>query len=417
MRAWVLGVAAVLLWPGLASAELSWVHGFLQGESAYRLIQPDQCPQTQRSACQDEFVRGGERFQLELTPRGDWWNFMGKAEVIHDAISGSVDVDLREGYLDVRFPALDLRLGRQIITWGIGDLIFITDVFPKDRVAFISGLPIEYMKKGSDAVNATAHWAGSSLQFVFIPHFEADTVPEAGGRLSFNDPMAAIEARRTDEPSPAIENTEAALRIFGNVLGWDLSLSAYRGFFHTPAAEVEPGPQLRFFYPRLSVYGASAQGAALGGVLSLEAGYYDSRQDQSGLNPAIENSSIRLLTGYQREIIPDLTLSGQYYVQVMDDHAEFLRTLGPGMPRRPLARHVLTLRLTQLLLHQTLKLSLFVLGSPNEGDFYVNPEVKYDVTDAVWVALGINLFGGPLATEFGQFEGNSNLYLMARYAF
>ncbi len=417
MRGWVLGVAAVLVWPGVTGAESAWIHGFLQGESAYRLIQPEQCTQTQRSACQEEFVRGGERFQLELAPRGDWWGFLGKAELIHDAISGNAEIDLREGYLDIRFPALDLRLGRQIITWGVGDLIFITDVFPKNRVALISGLPLEYLKKGSDAVNATAHWAGSSFQFVLIPRFETDTAPEAGGRLSFNDPRAAIEARLTDEPSPAIENVEAGLRIFGNVRGWDLSLSAYRGFFHTPASEVESGPQLRFFFPPLNVYGASTQGAALGGVLSLEAGYYDSRQDRSGRNPAVENSSIRLLTGYQREVIPDLTLSGQYYVQVMEDHAEFLRTQGPGMPGRPLARHVLTLRLTQLLLHQTLKLGLFVLGSPNEGDFYVNPEVKYNVTDAVWGALGINLFGGPPATEFGQFEGNSNLYLVARYAF
>ncbi len=64
-----------------------------------------------------------------------------------------------------------------------------------------------------------------------------------------------------------------------------------------------------------------------------------------------------------------------------------------------------------------MKLGLFVLGSPNEGDFYVNPEVEYNVTDALWVALGVNLFGGPRATEFGQFKGNSNLYLVARYAF
>ena len=32
-------------------------------------------------------------------------------------------------------------------------------------------------------------------------------------------------------------------------------------------------------------------------------------------------------------------------------------------------------------------------------------------------ALGVNLFGGRRATEFGQFEGNSNLYLVVRYAF
>lgn len=311
----------------------------------------------------------------------------------------------------------DLRVGRQIITWGVGDLIFITDVFPKDRVALITGLPLEYVKKGSDAVNATAHWAGAALQLVLIPRFEADTVPEAGGRLSFNDPRAAIEARRTDEPSQAIDNVEAGLRIFGNVGGSDLSLSAYRGFFHTPAAEVEPGPRLRLFFPPLDVYGLTVQGAALGGVVSLEAAYYDSRHDRSGRNPVVENSSFRTLVGYQREVVPDLTVSGQYHVQVMEDHDEFLRARRPGMPRRPLARHVLTVRLTQLLLHQALKLGLYVQGSPNEGDFYVNPEVKYNVTDALSGALGVNLFGGPRRTEFGQFEENSNLYLVMRYAF
>ena len=47
----------------------------------------------------------------------------------------------------------------------------------------------------------------------------------------------------------------------------------------------------------------------------------------------------------------------------------------------------------------------------------MNPEVKYNVTDAVSGALGANLFGGPRATEFGQFDGNSNLDLVVRYAF
>ena len=417
MRALALGVATLLLWGGAAGAEPTWIHGFLQGEAAYRLIRPEQCPETQRRACRDDFVRGGGRFQLELAPQGERWGFRGKTEVIYDAISGNVEPNLREGYLDVRFPALDLRVGRQILTWGLGDLIFITDVFPKDRIALITGLPIEYVKKGSDAVSATAHWAGAALQLVLIPHFEADTVPEAGGRLSFNDPRAAIEARRTDEPSPAAENVEAGLRIYGNVGGWDLSLSAYRGFFHTPAVEVEPGPRLRLFFPPLDVYGATVQGAAWGGVLSLEGAYYDSRDDRSGRNPIVENSSFRSLVGYQRDVVPDLTVSGQYHVQVMADHDEFLRTRRPGMPRRPLARHVLTVRLTQLLLHQTLKLGVYVQGSPNEGDFYVNPEVKYNVTDALSGALGVNLFSGPRPTEFGQFEGNSNLYLVVRYAF
>lgn len=393
------------------------VHGFLQAASAYRMIRPDSCPRTQRLACEEDFVLGEGRARLELSPRGERWAFLARAELITDAVGGRVDAELREGYLDLKFPALDLRMGRQVVTWGVGDLIFINDVFPKDWVAFISGLPLEYLKKGSDAVNATGHWGGTSLQLVLIPRFEADTLPEAGGPLSFHDPMAAIEHRRTDEPSPALHRIEGGLRLFRNIGGWDASLYAYRGFFHSPAAELEPGPRLRFFFPSLDVYGTSAQGAILGGVLSFEAGYYDSRSDRSGRKAAVENSSGRLLVGYQRELVPDLTASGQYYVQVMQDHEAYMRARGPGMAKRAEARHVLTLRLTQLLLHQTLRLGVFTLASPNEGDWYAGPEARYQITDALSATLGVNAFGGPRRTEYGQFEGDSNLYAVVRYAF
>jgi len=401
-----------------AAAQPAWIHGFVQGEAAYRLFQPEQCPSTQRRACREDFVRGGGRVRLELSPQGDWWSFVAKTEVIYDAIDGDLDADLREAYVDARFPALDLRVGRQIITWGVGDLIFITDVFPKDRVALITGLPIEYVKKGSDAVNASAHWAGAALQLVLIPNFEPGTIPTAGGRLTFFDPRAAIEDRRTDEPPASLENIETGLRLSGNAGGWDLALSAYHGFFHMPAAEVESrGRRLRFFFPRLNVYGGSAQGAALGGVVSAEAAYYDSLQDHAGRNPAIENSSVRTLVAYQRELVPDLLVSGQYHAQIMQERDAYLRTRRPGTAFRPAVRHVVAARATQLFLHQTLRLGLYVQASPNEGDYYVNPEAKYNVTDALSVAVGANFFGGPPRTEFGQFEENSNVYAVVRYAF
>jgi hypothetical protein len=413
----VLVLASSIIDPGELFADELPVHGFLQAASAYRLIQPDSCPRTQRLACAEDFVLGEGRARLEFSPRGDRWSLVTKGELIWDAVAGHVDGELREGYVDFKFPVLDLRVGRQVVTWGVGDLIFINDVFPKDWVAFISGLPLEYLKKGSDAVSATGHWGGTSLQIVLTPRFEGDTLPEAGGRLAFHDPMAAIERRQTDEPSPALDRIETGLRLFGNVGGWDASLYASRGFFHSPAAELEPGPRLRFFFPRLDVYGASVQGAALGGVVSLEAGYYGSRGDRSGRNPAVENSSGRLLAGYQRELVPDLTASGQYSVQVMQDHDAYLRSRGAGMAMRPAARHVLTLRLTRLLLHQTLRLGIFALASPNEGDWYAGPEARYQITDAFSATLGVNVFGGPRRTEYGQFEGNSNLYAVLRYAF
>jgi hypothetical protein len=410
-------VAVLLVAPRDAAADEVPLNGFLQGASSYRLTRPDRCPPTQRAACEETFLLGEGRLRLELTPRGERWALTAKGELIADGVDRDVTGEFREGYLDLAFPAVDLRAGRQIVTWGVGDLIFITDVFPKDWVAFLSGLPLEYLKKGVDALSATFHAWETSLQWIVIPRLEPDTVPEAGGRLRFFDPAAGIESRRTDEPPVTVGNAQVGVRLFGNVSGWDLSVVAYRGFFLSPAADVEPEPRLRFFFPRLNVYGASVQGVALGGVVSLEGGYYDSRADRSGRDPSIENSSLRFLMGYQREVVPDLTLSGQYSLEVMQNHAEFLETRAPGVRRRPLARHVLTLRLTRLFWHQTLRLGLFALASPNEGDFYVNPEVRYQATDALSVTVGTNLFGGPGRTAFGQFAENSSAYVVLRYAF
>ncbi|MDP2700522.1 MAG: hypothetical protein Q8P98_00465, partial [Candidatus Rokubacteria bacterium] len=138
----VAGEPATAEWP---------VHGFVQGAAAYRLIQPDRCPRTQRLTCKEDLVLGEGRARIELTPRGERWALVAKGEMIFDALGPEVDGELREGYLDLALGLLDLRIGRQVITWGVGDLVFVNDVFPKDWVAFISGLPLEYLKKGSDA--------------------------------------------------------------------------------------------------------------------------------------------------------------------------------------------------------------------------------------------------------------------------
>lgn len=412
-----LAIILLLLFPGVGAAQGLPFRGFLQGAISGRVGNPEPCPPSQARACREDFLIGEERLQLEAARRWELLSGAGKLDLFHDAVDGEVEADLREAYLDVRYGILDLRLGRQIITWGLGDLIFINDVFPKDHVAFLSGFPLEYLKKGADGVSLTLHPKPASLQLVFLPHFRPDTFPEAGGRLRFFDPLGEITARQTEEPSASLENTEVATRLFRTLFGWDLALYAYRGFFHLPGVEMEPGPSLRFFFPRLNVYGASAQGNLGNGVASFEAGFYDSVNDRKGTNPGIDNSQFRYLLGYQREVLPDLTVGLQYSGEAMLHHDRYRAALPPGIPPKAEVRHVLTARLTRLLYHQTLRLGLFALWSPNEGDLFLNPEVKYNVTDNLWIAAGGNAFGGRAHTEFGQFEGNDNLYVTLRYAF
>lgn len=202
---------------------------------------------------------------------------------------------------------------------------------------------------------------------------------------------------------------------------WDTALYAYRGFYRSPSMVpdnfVAP-TQLTMRFPRLAVYGFSAQGPALGGVVALEGGYYDSIENQGGSNPLDPNSQAVHLLGYQRQLAEDLTAGVQYYGEYMMHHDRYLSNLPAGLPKRDEWRQLLTMRLTKLLKYQTWKLSLFGYWSPTDQDYYLIPEVRHSLSDALWVAVGGNVFGGASRTTFfGQFEKDGNLYVNARYEF
>ncbi|HBB67070.1 MAG TPA: hypothetical protein DCZ93_07185, partial [Elusimicrobia bacterium] len=160
------------------------------------------------------------------------------------------------------------------------------------------------------------------------------------------------------------------------------------------------------------------QGNAAGGVLSFEAGYYDSRQDIAGTNPLIPNSQTRFLAGYQRSPWTDFTAGLQYYGEYMHKYSRYADSLPAGLPKQDRLRQLLTLRLTQFLKYQTWKLSLFSFWSPTDKDFYLIPEAACHVTDELTATVGVNVFGGANNNTFlGQLDKNDNLYVSMRYEF
>jgi hypothetical protein len=155
-----------------------------------------------------------------------------------------------------------------------------------------------------------------------------------------------------------------------------------------------------------------------GGIASAEFGYYDSEQNRSGNNPLVKNSELRYLLGYEHELANDFTGSIQYYLEQMLAYGAYHRNLAPAAHPRDEYRHVLTFRLTKLLLQQNLRLSLFAYYSPSDRDAYLRPQVHYQIDDHWAAEIGGNIFAGSEDyTFFGQFEKDTNVYLAARYGF
>jgi hypothetical protein len=102
----------------------------------------------------------------------------------------------------------------------------------------------------------------------------------------------------------------------------------------------------------------------------------------------------------------------------MQDYSSYIQNLPTDFPQEKRLHQIASLRFTQFLLHQTLRLSFFAFYGISDRDYLLNPEVKYNLTDAVWIALGGNVFGGEKKyTQFGQFAKNDNVYTQIRYEF
>lgn len=361
-----------------------------------------------------------ERAQLKAEAQKESVRLFLKADVFYDHIDKNAEVELREAYLDLTRERWDLRAGRQIITWGLGDLIFINDVFPKDYEAFFSGRPLEYLKKGVDAVKAGFYPDMASFELVVIPFFEPNNFPDAN-RFWMFDPMPGVTDRTEVEPASTLKNTEVALRVYRDIAGFDTSLYLYKGFNREPSMvpdSLSSPSRIELVYPELAVYGMSLQRSALGGVAGFEAGYYDSLDDRSGSDPLIPNSQTRFLFSYQRQVIEDLSITVQYYGEYMHDYSEYERTRIVSFPKKPRYRDLTTLRLTYLLLHQNMRLQWFSFWSPTDRDYLFNPEARYNFSDNFWAAIGVNIFGGKEdTTQFGSLDKNDNLYVQARYEF
>lgn len=407
-----VSISVILLLQSLAYADELSLHGFLQGNYSFNAGESN--PDGGR------YKWAEERGQIKAEWSTESVRIFIKTDLSYDHIDSGGDAEFREGYIDLSGPNWDMRVGRQIITWGIGDLIFINDIFPKDYEAFFSGRPMEYLKKGVDGVKAGLYPGFASIEVVAIPYFEPNNLPDPEIFHMF-DPMAAVTDRVESKPASKPANTELALRVYRDIRGFDTSLYIYRGFYRNPSMRPDSiivPSRIEMVYPEISVYGLSIEKGALGGVIGIEAGFYDSMEDRKGDDPMTPNSRTRFLVSYQRQLLKDLILGLQYLGEYMHDYSEYEKTLPPGFPKEEKIMQLASMRLTYLLLHQNLRLSWFSFWSPSDEDYLLNPEVRYNFSDHVWGAAGANIFGGKKdTTQFGSLGSNDNVYVQVRYEF
>jgi len=360
------------------------------------------------------------RLQLDVGKDFESATLKIKGDLTGDLVEEEGRAELREFNLAFSpLDMMDIKIGRQTLTWGTGDLLFINDLFPKDWKAFFIGRDDEYLKAPADAVKISVFSDFANLDLIYAPLFNGSEYID-GSRLSYWNAVIGRTAGRDFifgdlEQNSFFEDSEIALRLSKTTASTELAMYGYYGFWKTPEG-IDP-TAVRLIYPRLAVYGASARTPLGGGIGNIEIGYYDSRDDPEGSDPFTRNSEFRLLGGFERELGKNLTAGFQYYLEGMLDYDAYEQNLTGG-PKKDQYRHLMTLRLTKFLLNQNLRLSLFSYYSPSDNDAYLRPKAHYKVTDRWAVEVGGNIFlGADDHTFFGQFQNNTNAYAGLRYGF
>lgn len=395
------------------------LHGFAEGAYGVRM-EDDQTKKDNYNLLEGRFQLKGAHAPKFLD---NWYGeFSFKGDLLHDHYDETSKGILREAVVSLTpHGSIDLKIGRQILTWGTGDFLFVNDLFPKDFVSFFIGRDDEYLKLPSDAFKGSIFLDKLNIDIVLIPYFSPNN-SITGNRISyFNGLMRSIVGQNSstnfNEPSNKMSNMEKALRIYRTFGSWETAFYLFDGFYKEPLG-VSNDATMNFFYPELTVYGFSIRGPFAGGIGNAEFGYYDSLEDKSGTNSLIENSDLKFAFGYSKDMSGDLQLGLQYQLEKMLNFEQYRAALATGSAEADELRHLFTLRLTKLWMDQTVDTGVFIFYSPSDEDYHLRPKGSYKFNDNLGITVGANIFGGRKEyTFFGQLKKNDNIFSRVRYSF
>jgi hypothetical protein len=334
-------------------------------------------------------------------------------------------LDLKEAVLGFQKPPVTVTIGKQFFAWGTADGYNPTDnLNPYDYLD-----PIDRQKLAVYSVAAQLTAGRASLILALAPLFTPSRVPLATSRWASPVPegiTAIIEPR--DAPPTTLGNVQYGARLRGTVAGWDLSLTYFEGFQHTPVikqttATVAPGIAIPRFTPaftRMRVAGVDF--STTFGKLEVHgeaAGKFvvrDGRDDRVewivGVNYAWDELGVRwleriqLIAEYSREEI--LRSDSGSEIVAFDNRL--------GLPNTAFRNAAIG----RLLFHFNDDTQFELGGTVNferSVNSYLKAAVTHKITDALHATAGLDLMSGSRSTFWGRWRDNDRVYLVLKYFF
>jgi hypothetical protein len=383
--------------------------GFIDSYHAVRLRPPN------------DFMSSRSRLRAELKAnQGNSWLFASLNANHNYLLPSRTCIELREAYFDYTAKNWDLRIGRQIIIWGVSDGLRITDLIsPLDLTEFLAR-DYDDIRIPVDAVKWRYMDNVIKLELVFIPIFQTYIIPDDPDNpwaITYPSDGPEIIVAPAIRPEKSLKNSEIGGRLSFYLPGFDLSVSGLYTWNKLPVYERNFTPDHdtlvlvpnHFRYSMVGLDFSRPQGSF---VIRGEGAMYSAEPLSTDLlnqtNPVLKKTTISYLVGLDWYPGSNWTLTGQF--------SQKLILLWEDQLEDPKNTKIATLGITRKLFRSTLSASAFgYIDLTNKGMF-ARTSLDYSLSDQIHLIAGVDIFHGD-AGIFGAYKNNSEFFIKAKYNF
>lgn len=314
---------------------------------------------------------------------------------------------------------LDLKFGRQIVSWGRSDNLRVLDVLNPIDSREPGLVDVEDLKLPVTMTRLEYFFGPWSLEALAIHETRFDTGPVPGSDF-FPPGVPALPEQR---PANGGGDTEWGARLRGIFPGWDVSLHWARYWEDQPHVAAAPA-SLGLEHARVGLLGVSGQVALGDWLLKSEVARLRGLRDPEDVGlllPGLrEYTRIDSMVGVEYQGIDEVSIA----FELVQRHVRgFDSTLAqvPVLGETPLERNAYeaSLLATRDFLHDRLHATLVAIGfgAHLEDGRLLRAELEYELRDALALSGGAVIYQHGQGPPLDYWEHHDRLFLKLKYSF
>ena len=337
------------------------------------------------------------------------------------------EITIRDAYLDISAPKVNIRIGNQQIVWGEALGQFFADVVtPKDLREFF--LPnFEDVRIPIWAIDLQYNFLpGWTLEGVLSPDMSVDKLALPGSDFAFFIPPPPPGVNQVllpdDRPPTNFKRWNGGVRFSYLVKGWDLAWFYYTSPDHPPTLfktlSVDPttkvptvtlNPEHHRVHHLAATFSKSVgDSAVLRGEFVYTIGRYFNAENITLNQGVVRRDNFRYVLGLD------------YTFAKIDMNAEFQQQVIEGSTFNVADNIVDTwifLRFERGFLDETVVPEVIFIVDLEHGDTQFSPRIHYKVTPSVTLTWGGDFFSGPQNTLYGEFDHSDRVFMNTVWKF